>query len=362
MNVRAIYCSACGKANAPEAGYCYNCGKTLQTMAAGVPDREEQTTIIADRSAPKSLFGNLERKKAITVLKTEEATSEMQEGLIGEIQLLPANQQTPRAVEPGVQTFHDPATRLLRGFQIAARHRFWLLCQPDMCSSVVLIGTNMRHMLMRPHRFIHDLVIIASVQAEMLWLFLGGSRACNHDALQGSLNQLHVIAVGTSNHHSQRHATSVTQLAAFGSPLAAIGGIGAGRGSCERGFGHDPIHALPFPGNPFQFVIFLQSCLPDALKHALLLPEPKAIVDGGAGSQFPWQRIPLHASTQHIQNGRQHLPIALSGPSSFRMSRALWDQRAYAFPYFITQFPWFCSFHWPSSLFRFPFILSQVSE
>src|SRR5450755_2694578 len=134
-----------------------------------------------------------------------------------------------------MQTFHHPTTRLLRRLQIAARLHFSLLRQLGMCRSIVLIGTNMRHILMCLYRFIHGLVIIASVQAEMLWCFLGGSRTCNHDALQGCLNELHVIAVGTSNHHGQRHAASVTQLAAFGSPLAAIGGIGTGRGSTERG-------------------------------------------------------------------------------------------------------------------------------
>ncbi len=39
----------------------------------------------------KSLFGNLQGKKAITVLKADQATSQMQEGLIGKIQLLPAH-------------------------------------------------------------------------------------------------------------------------------------------------------------------------------------------------------------------------------------------------------------------------------
>jgi hypothetical protein len=40
----------------------------------------------------KSLFGNLERKEAIAVLKANETTSQMQEGFIGKIQLLPTHQ------------------------------------------------------------------------------------------------------------------------------------------------------------------------------------------------------------------------------------------------------------------------------
>src|SRR6266568_273541 len=132
--------------------------------------------------------------------------------------------------------------------------------------------------------------------------------------------------VASANFMSVRLAPSTTTasgiprpslgLAALGSPLAAIGRIGAGRGSTERGLGHHPIHALPFPGNAFQFVIFLESRLPDALKHALLFPQPKAIIDRRRSSQFPWQGIPLDTRAQHIQDGRQHLPILLGGPSS----------------------------------------------
>src|SRR6266851_2896438 len=104
-----------------------------------------------------------------------------------------------------------------------------------MCCAIVLVRTNVRHILMRPYGFKNRFVIIASVQAEMLWVFLGGSRARDNKMIQGSLDQLHIIAVGTSHNHGQRHTSSITQLAPFGSPFAAIGRIGAGRGSTERG-------------------------------------------------------------------------------------------------------------------------------
>jgi hypothetical protein len=52
------------------------------------------------------------------------------------------------------------------------------------------------------------------------------------------------MAVGTSNHHRQRHASSVMQLNVCGSLLAAIGGMGAGCGATERGCGRHPIQTL----------------------------------------------------------------------------------------------------------------------
>jgi hypothetical protein len=117
----------------------------------------------------------------------------------------------------------------------------------------------------------------------MLRLLFRGQRSLNHEVIQGGFCQHHVMAVGTRDDHCQGHPPTVTQLATLGSPLAAIGGIGAGRGSTERGLGHHSVHALPLPGNAFQFVILLQACLPQAVKHTLPLPEPKAIIDRRGG-------------------------------------------------------------------------------
>ena len=45
---------------------------------------------------------------------------------------------------------------------------------------VVLIRANMRLIVVRPHGLIHGIVIIASIQAEVLWLLLGGSLTFYH--------------------------------------------------------------------------------------------------------------------------------------------------------------------------------------
>jgi len=77
------------------------------------------------------------------VLKADQTTSQMQEGFVGKIELLPAHQQAPRAIEPGVQALDHPTTRLFGGLQIAAGLLLWLQRWPGL-RLVVQIGTNMR--------------------------------------------------------------------------------------------------------------------------------------------------------------------------------------------------------------------------
>jgi hypothetical protein len=128
----------------------------------------------------------------------------------------------------------------------------------------------------------------------MLWLLLGGHRARDHNGIQ---------EVASANFMSVRLAPSTTT--AKGIPRPSLNWLRLvprlprwsdwrrSRLHRKEQMPHHPVHALPLLGNAFQFVIFLQSGLLDALKHALLLPKPKAIIDRGAGSQFPGQRIPL---------------------------------------------------------------------
>ena len=50
-------------------------------------------------------------------MKTNEATGQMQKGLIGFTQLVPAHQETPPAIKPGEKAFDDLSSRRFAGFQ-----------------------------------------------------------------------------------------------------------------------------------------------------------------------------------------------------------------------------------------------------
>src|SRR5438045_3620626 len=105
-----------------------------------------------------------ERKRS-QCCAADKSTSEMQEGLISEIQLLPAHQQTPRTIDPRVQALHDPAARLLARLQTVAG---FCLGRGFHLHLIVLIGTNMRLIVVRPHRLIDRIVVIACIQTQML--------------------------------------------------------------------------------------------------------------------------------------------------------------------------------------------------
>src|SRR5579859_7284240 len=128
------------------------------------------------------------------MLRADQTTGQMQEGFVGKSELLPAYQQASRAIEPRVQALDHPTPRKLGGLQVAADLLLWLQCWCGL-RPVVQIGTNMGFILMRLHNLIDGIVIIASVQAQMLWLLFGRRRARTYNAIQGGLDQLHVSAI-----------------------------------------------------------------------------------------------------------------------------------------------------------------------
>jgi hypothetical protein len=176
-------------------------------------------------------------------------------------------------------------------------------CSPGVRCSMVLIGTDVQHRRMRPHGCKNGLVIRASIRpygegassssggagCAIMMLFNVPSARC----LSWRLASAPITARGMPR---------PSRLAACDSPCAAIGWIGAGRDCSARDCGHHPIHALPVPEDPFPFVVFLQSRVPDTLTPPLL-PEPKAIIYRRARSQFPWQGMPLDAGAPYVHDG-----------------------------------------------------------
>lgn len=80
-------------------------------------------------------------------------------------------------------------------------------------------------------------------------------------------------------------------------------------------------------------------------------------MNGRAGSQFAWQRIPLDACSQHIYDGFECSSILKAWAPSLCMRRCWWDKRLGMLPEFISYFPRSCSCFAIGSFCRFSFIL-----
>lgn len=282
-----------------------------------------------------------ENRGLITLMKTDESTSQLQESLIGDVKLLPADQESPPAVEPGEETLNDPAPGFFGGFQrVCSQGLSFLLLECLLIPSMVVrVETYMRLVASQIEVAVDNVIVIASVHAQVLRLLHGWLGTSNRQCIQRGPDQFHVMTIGSLNHHGKRKTATITQDAPLGPLLAAIGGSGSDGGLSERGFDHRAIHALPVPVNALQVVIVLQLCLPQAMEEALRFPETKAIVDGTGCSHFSGQCIPLDARAQHVDDRRKHLPIIGGWTPSFGMGWAFWDQGAHSLPQFIADFP-----------------------
>jgi len=74
----------------------------------------------------------------------------------------------------------------------------------------------------------HLLVVVAVVETHPLRLRLGRLRTLDDDALDGRVDQLHVMTVRSLNRQADWDSMPLREQAAFHAALAAVGGIGAG--------------------------------------------------------------------------------------------------------------------------------------
>jgi hypothetical protein len=102
-------------------------------------------------------------------MKTNESAGQLEKSLVRGSELLPADQELSRAIEPGEKPLHDPSPRLLRGFQAVGRPilgRLTLECFP-IPRMVCGIQAHMRLIASEIKVCIHRVVIAASIQAEV---------------------------------------------------------------------------------------------------------------------------------------------------------------------------------------------------
>jgi hypothetical protein len=100
----------------------------------------------------------------------------------------------------------------------------------------------------------------------------------------------------------------------------------------QRRLGHRPVHALPFPIDAFQLIVFGQSELPEFLEYAQPHPLLKVLVDRAAGAELLGHRLPLAACGQDVQDAAHDVPHRQPWTTSFTTAIVNWDHEINPFP------------------------------
>src|ERR1700730_4814364 len=125
--------------------------------------------------------------------------------------LFPADQQSPRAIDPRVCPFHFPAAGLA---MTAFRLRI-----------VIVFGREMRY-VMTVADFVFDrLASIPFIKTKVLWRARSGLRAFDGNTIERLLHKLLVMHIGAIHRRPKRDAAAVDQHGALDTQLAAIGRV-----------------------------------------------------------------------------------------------------------------------------------------
>jgi hypothetical protein len=98
--------------------------------------------------------------------------------------------------------------------------------------------TNMRQIVTALDLLLRGSPIVAGIQTEMLREFFCSFRTHNDDTIQSGTEQAHNGTIGSINDEGPRNPGLIREETAFGSPLAAISGIGTSCIFAERGLPH----------------------------------------------------------------------------------------------------------------------------
>ena len=138
--------------------------------------------------------------------------------------LLPADQQAPEAVEPGVPDLHDPAAR--RVARRVGRAGGSGLRRTG-------LGRDVRRVAVGGGGLAAGVVVVAPVQAQVArrgWpsasVAAGASMTC---ASSRSASRFMSVRLAPEMMHGQRHAVPVGQQVALGAAFAPVGGVAPGR-------------------------------------------------------------------------------------------------------------------------------------
>jgi len=150
--------------------------------------------------------------------------------------------------------------------------------------------------------------------------------------------------LATNDSGMPRASTRRLRLRPFFSPVRGVRPHAFQRQRC---FSCRPIDALPTPGDALHLVVFGQAGSPNLQEKALPMPVLKVCMHGARAAILFGQRLPLAASTKHVDDCREDLPrghrlapcsrLALVVAPTRPFSR--WDQRPNLVPQRIRHCP-----------------------
>src|SRR5215831_2754783 len=114
-----------------------------------------------------------------------------------------------------MRTFNDPPTTAITGDGFALG---------DFFPSRLDVGG----VAPRADQFAHVRIVVSLVRTQMLLLARGWFRSLHRNALQGFLDQPHVMRIGTADDDAQRDPFAIGKQRPLGPGFSSIGGIGAG--------------------------------------------------------------------------------------------------------------------------------------
>lgn len=126
--------------------------------------------------------------------------------------LLPTDEQASKTIEPRVRPLHDPTSCLETGIPLFRLNLF--SASSNVCGVAVLAD-----------EVFHFGIVVAFVQAEVLFVAACWLRRFDHALVERWLDEFHVVPVRSGNDDGDGNAFGLGQETAFGAAFPAIRGV-----------------------------------------------------------------------------------------------------------------------------------------
>src|ERR1043166_4675441 len=145
-------------------------------------------------------------------------------------------------------------------------------------------------------------VVVALVQAQVLWSFRSRLGAVDYHGFNRRLQEFAVRNVGPVYEPSQRATLLLDQQAGLGAGFGTIRGVFAHLFSPEARFAHAAVGTLPFPVNVAEFVTLGDENRPNLLHHSVAVPALEPAVDRGVIAKLLGHVVPLATTAEAMDN------------------------------------------------------------